>query len=98
MVKRNIIKNQSKLGIVTLDNNIPEDHISRFVVDFIEEVYPSLNIKEHKNKKGRGAFPIDSMLKLLVYSKIEHVESAKYISDMAKYHEVYKYVSDDIQP
>ena len=98
MIKRNIIKNQSKLSIVTLDNNIPEDHISRFVVDFIEEVYPSLNIKEPKNKKGRGTFPIDSMLKLLVYSKIEHVESAKYIADMAKYHEVYKYVSDDIQP
>ena len=76
MVKRNIIKNQSKLGIVTLDNNIPEDHISRFVVDFIEEVYPSLNIKEPKNKKGHVAFPIDSILKLLVYSKIEHVESA----------------------
>ena len=63
-------KNQSKLGIITLDSNILKDHISRFVVDFIEEVYPMLNIKESKKKKGREPLPIDSMLKLLVYAKI----------------------------
>ena len=38
------------------------------------------------------------MLKLLVYAKIEHVESAKYIADMARYHEVYRFVSDDVKP
>ena len=42
MVQRKIDKNQSKLGIVTLDSNIPKDHISRFVVEFIEEVFPIL--------------------------------------------------------
>ena len=98
MVQRKIDKNQSKLGIVTLDSNIPKDHISRFVVDFIDEVYPMLNIKEPKKKKGREPLPIDSMLKLLVYAKIEHVESAKYIADMARYHDIYRFVSDDVQP
>ena len=98
MVKRKIDKNQSKLGIVTLDSNIPKDHISRFVVDFIDEVYPMLNIEEPKKKKGRESLPIDSMLKLLVYAKIEHVESAKYIADMARYHEIYRFVSDDVRP
>ena len=39
MVKRKFDKNQSKLGINTLDLNVPEDHISRFVVDFIEDVF-----------------------------------------------------------
>ena len=38
------------------------------------------------------------MLKLLVYAKINHVESAKYIADLARYHEVYRFVSDDIKP
>lgn len=57
-----------------------------------------LNIKEPKKKKGRDSLPIDSMLKLLVYAKIEHVESAKYIADMARYHEVYRFVSDDVKP
>ena len=51
MVQRKIDKNQSKLGIVTLDSNIPKDHISRFVVDFIEEVYLMLNIKEPKKER-----------------------------------------------
>ena len=32
------------------------------------------------------------MLKLLVYAKMEHVESAKYIVDMTRYHEVYRFV------
>ena len=40
MVKIKINKNKSKLDIVTIDGNIPEDHISRFVADFIDEVYP----------------------------------------------------------
>ena len=51
MVKRKNDRNQTKLGIVTLDSNIPKDHISRFVVDFIEEVYLMLNIKEPKKRK-----------------------------------------------
>ena len=50
MVKRKFDKNQSKLGIKTLDWNIPKDHISRFVVDFIEDVFPLLEIDEPKKK------------------------------------------------
>ena len=44
MVKRKFDKNQSKLGIKTLDWNVPKDHISRFVVDFIEDVFPLLEL------------------------------------------------------
>ena len=58
MVKRNFTKEQSKLGIRTLDYDVPGNHISRFVVDFIEEVFPILNIKEPKKKKGRDSLPI----------------------------------------
>ena len=98
MVKRNFLKEQSKLGIRTLDYDVPGNHISRFVVDFIEEVFPILNIKEPKKKKGRDSLPIVSMLKLLVYAKIDHIESARIIADMAKYHEIYKFVSDEVKP
>ena len=52
MVKRKFDKNQSKLGIKTLDWNVPEDHISRFVVDFIEDVFPRLGTDEPNKKKG----------------------------------------------
>ena len=44
MVKRKFDKNQTKLGIKTLDWNVPKDHISRFVVDFIDlDHYMELN-------------------------------------------------------
>lgn len=60
MVKRKFDKNQAKLGIKTLDWNVPKDHISRFVVEFIDEVFPLLEIKEPKKKKRR-----DSLLLIL---------------------------------
>ena len=53
MVKNNIDKNQVKLSIRTHDFNVPEDHFSRFVVDFIEECYPILGIKENKKAKKK---------------------------------------------
>ena len=51
MAMKKIDKNQAKLGIKTYDYNVPKDHISRFVVEFIEEVYPILEIKENKKKE-----------------------------------------------
>mgnify|MGYP000881743458 FL=1 len=98
MVKRKFNNNQTKLGIKTLDWNVPKKHISRFVVEFIEEVFPMLNIKESKKKKGRDALPIDSMLKLLIYAKIQHIDRTSIITDMARYHDIFKYVCDDIKP
>ena len=92
MVKRKFDKNQSKWGIKTLDWNVPEDHISRFVVDFIGDVFPLLEIDEPKKKKGCDSLPVDSMLKLLVYAKIQHIDRTSIIADMARYHDIFKYV------
>lgn len=89
MVKRKFDKNQAKLGIKTLDWNVPANHISRFVVEFVEEVFPLLNIKEPKKKKGRGSLPVDSMLKLLIYAKIQHIDRTSIIADMARYHDIF---------
>ena len=73
MVMKKIDKNQAELGIKTYDYNVPKDHISRFVVEFIEEVYQNLGIKENKKKKEVGLLiQLCSMLKLLVYAKIDH--------------------------
>lgn len=70
MFNRKFDRNQAKLGIKTLDFNVLKEHISRFVVEFIEEVFPYLGIEKVKKKKGRDSLPVDSMLKLLVYAKI----------------------------
>lgn len=88
MVKRKLNKNQTKLGIKTLDWNVPANHVSRFVVEFVEEVFPLLNIKEPKKKKGRDSLPVDSMLKLLIYAKIQHIDRTSIIADMARYHDI----------
>lgn len=98
MVKKDFDVNQSKLGIVTLDSNIPSDHISRFVVDFVEEVYDDLGIVDDDKKTGRASFPVKTMLKLLVYSTIDHVTSSRVIGDMVKFHDVYRYVCDGLCP
>ena len=101
VVKNKNKENQSKLGIVTLDSAVPKNHISRFVVKFVDEYYDLLQIpkKNKKSKKGgRPAFSPKEMFKLLIYAKIEHIESAKYTADMARYHDIYKYVCDDIKP
>ena len=91
-------KNQTKLIVRTNDYNVPKDHISRFVVEFIEESIKKMDIKIEEKKDGRHSFNICSMLKLLVYAKIEHMDSARVIADMAKYHDVFKYVCDGITP
>jgi len=75
-----------------------KDYISRFVVDFIEDVFPLLEIDEPKKKKGRDSLPVDSILKLLVYSKIQHIDTTSIIADMARYHDIFIYVCDDIRP
>ena len=79
MVSKKVNKNRAELGIRTHDFNVPRDYISRFVVEFIEECYPILGIKENKKKGGRPSYPPCSMLKLLVYAKIDHIESARVI-------------------
>ena len=46
-----INKNPTESGIKTYDYNTPQNHISRFVAEFIEKVHQILKIKENKKKK-----------------------------------------------
>ena len=57
MVKRKLNKNQTKFCIKTFDWNVLTNYISRFVVEFFEDVFPLLDIKESKKKKGRNSLP-----------------------------------------
>ena len=77
MVMKKIDNVQSKLGIRTYDFNVLSNHIARFVVDFIEESYLHLGIEENDEKEGRSSFPPCFILKLLVYSKIDHCRKCK---------------------
>lgn len=98
IVKIKFDKNQTKLGVTTLDYNVPKDYISYFVIEFIEEVFPILEIKEPKKKKGKDPHSVVSMLKLLIYAKIQHIDRTSIIADMARYHDIFRYDCDDIRP
>lgn len=73
MVKRKLNNNRTKLCINILNLNVPVNPISRFVVEFVKEVFSLLNIKEPMKKKGGNSFLVDSMLKLLIYAKIQRI-------------------------
>lgn len=98
MPGKNMDKNQTQIVIKTHDNNVPKDHIARFVVEFVEENYPSLGIKEEIKKTGRPPYDPCSMLKLIIYAKVDRTDSTPVIAEMAKYHDIYKYVCDRITP
>ena len=51
-------------------------HIFIYNEIFIEEGYPILGSKENKKKGDNSSHLPCSMLKLLVYAKIVHIESA----------------------
>lgn len=38
------------------------------------------------------------MLKLHIYTKIDHIKSTKVIKEMTKFHDIYKFVCDRITP
>ena len=64
----------------------------------MEEFMDEYGLEEVENKVGRTPYSPRSMLKLIVYAKINHVTSSEVIEDLAFYHDVYKYVCDYIQP
>ena len=98
MVKKINREKQVKLSIKTDGFNLPKDHIARFVVDFIDEYFPILNIKESNKKKRKNAFSVKFMLKLLIFAKINHTDNVEFISKMARHHDLYKFVCDGITP
>ena len=40
---------------------------------------------------------MDSMLKLFVYAKIQHIDRISIIADMARYHDIFKFVGNYIR-
>ena len=84
MVSKKIDKNQTELDIRTYDFNIPKPHIFSFCGWFLlKNNYPILGIKENNKKGDRPSYPPCSMLKLLVYVKIDYIESGRVIEEMA---------------
>jgi len=76
---------------------IEEDHISRFIISFVDNKMDKLNIRK-KKFKGSVKYSVRDMLKVLVYASHEGIIDVREIEDRLKYNIVYKYVSGDITP
>ena len=89
---------QSNFKFERLDYGIPEDHISRFIVRFVDEFYPTWGIEEIEGERGRPSLSVREMFKLIIYAYYCGVTSSNVIEDLAMFHKIYIYVSDEIKP
>lgn len=88
MVKNNIDVGQSELIFKCRDYKVPLDHKARFFVEIMDEFMDELGIENVREKDGRTPYDVRSMLKLIVYAKINHVTISNEIEDLALYHDV----------
>lgn len=93
-----MVDSQSYFVSGALDDGIPEDHYSRFLVRFVDEFFPVLGIEEKKNKPGRPSLPVREMFKLILYAYSCNVTDPNTIWDNCLYHKIYAYVSNGIKP
>jgi len=79
-------------------NDIPQDHMTRFLVDFIDEFLIEEIDEKLEEKLGRPIFPKKTLLKILIYGEINRVSSTEEIADLVRNHHYYHFVADDLKP
>ena len=95
MVKRYSDEEQVKMGIRCNDFNVPEDHISRFYSWICGLLLPNIRC----GKRLRMGFRQNTCLDYMIYAKMEpYMKVLKLYHDMAKYHDIYKYLGNNITP
>ena len=79
-------------------NDIPQDHMARFLVDFIDEFLIDEIDEKLDKKHGRPIFPKKTLLKILVYAEINRASSTEEIADLVRNHHYYHFVAEDLKP
>ncbi len=90
-------KNQSYFTIETLGSDIPEDHESRFIKEFIKDKFSFLD-KQTESKEGRPAFKKTSLLALLIYAEYDDITDYEKISKYCDANKYYNYIMDGLVP
>lgn len=98
MVKKVIDTNQTQFVYTRLDEMIPEDDCSRFIVQFIDMFYSVLDLEKTVVSPGAPSYPKREMFKLVLYGFYRGVTSIEVLAEMAQFHQIYRYVSKDIKP
>ena len=96
LVKSNI--EQKEWGLVNQFDDIPEDHIVRFVDCFVDEFFDDSIDDDLDKKPGRAIFPKKILLKIVVYGRIDRVNSTEVLEDMVKNHRHYQFLAECLKP
>jgi len=89
---------QEKWYTEKLSTFIPEDHVSRFVYDFVDEFFEDFDLSVFENKTGRPKYSPKTLVKILVYASVDRMTSTARIEDNLKYHQVYQYIAGGLMP
>jgi transposase len=81
-----------------LSKFIPSDHISREVVNFVEEHFEEYFDVVLEKKEGRPSYSNKTLLKILIYSSVDCVTSTDHIYEHLQYHQVYQFVAGGLTP
>ncbi|MCD7781749.1 MAG: transposase [Methanosphaera sp.] len=90
-------QNQTVLTFGKIDPNIPKNHISHYINEFVDDNFEYLD-KKYEKKLGRPAFAKTGQMKLLMYGEYENKKSFEEISSECEYNIYYRYLSGNNTP
>jgi len=81
-----------------LSKFIPTNHISREVIDFVEEHYEDYFDDVSDKSEGRPAYSVKTLLKILIYGSVDCVNATERIYEHLEFHQVYQFVAGGLKP
>ncbi|MCL2116730.1 MAG: IS1182 family transposase [Methanobrevibacter sp.] len=96
LIKEN--NNQDFWFTEQLSKFIPIDHISRQVIDFVEDHFDDSFDLVSDKKEGRPSYLNKTLLKILFYASVDCVTSTERIYEHLQFHQVYQFVAGGLKP
>ena len=93
MVRKVMDTGPTQFVYTKLDEGIPEDDCSRFVVQFVDMFYPILDLDIMEGLPGAPSYPPRELFKLVFYAFYRGIISVEMLVEMAEFHQIFRYVS-----
>jgi transposase len=81
-----------------LSKFIPRNHISREIVNFVEDHFDDYMDVVLDKKEGRPKYSAKTLLKILIYASADCVTSTNRIYEHLQFHQVYQFVAGGLTP
>lgn len=79
-------------------DDIPSNHVSRFLLDFTNEFLGNSLDEKLIEKPGRPIYSKKTLLNILIYGEINRISSTEELADLVNYHHFYHFVASDMTP